>query len=795
MSFARLILFLALLGAAALPTPGQSPQQIAAAVESEDWPTARSEINKLKSANETLFRERNYEYLLGRIAERTGDLGGATASYQTIASNDSRLKQYALWRLAKLARSTGDLVLERERLQQLVAAAPSSLLFEAATLRLSESFFESSDFQSAANSAKSLTLSKNLTVARKGAALMGAAYARTGKLIEARDVYTKLVMQMPDASRPDDFALEAVRQLDTFDKASTANLSEAEHLLRASVYQFNRDFAGARSHYQALIDRYPQSTTVPNAMFQIARGLYLEAKYDDAVKLFQKVFDLYPQSSSAREALGYVASSYNRMKRTDYAITAYKLFLDRFPDAPNPERTYLNLIDALHEAGRYPEALSWVQQTRARFKNDTGGALALFAQLRIHMAQGSWSTVVRDADELLKFSDLGGTRVPGGANSAEITFLRAFALEQLGRTEEAIAAYLSIPDGRNEYYGARATQRLLNLAAVEKSRALVRMRLNALLNESKVAGAAGQFEQSRVAAQSTLRLTGDAQVRAEALRYLQTAYDSLAAYRLPKFNRISLVKPSEDPPNTDSHDAVAGQLMALGLYDEALPELLAARANKTSGGPDEDYTIAVLSLRAGIPNRAVRFAEQTWRAMPPDFVIELAPRELIGLLYPAPFRESLLKHAASRNVDPRFVLAIARQESRFQAEAKSVAAARGMMQFIASTAGEIATQMKLSNFDQDDLYNADTAILFGSQYLANLFQQFPNQPQAVAGSYNGGADNLARWIARARANEADRYVPEIGFSQTKDYVYKVMANFWTYQRLYNAQLQPQGAAR
>ena len=198
----------------------------------------------------------------------------------------------------------------------------------------------------------------------------------------------------------------------------------------------------------------------------------------------------------------------------------------------------------------------------------------------------------------------------------------------------------------------------------------------------------------------------------------------------------------------------------------------------------------MLSMRAGIPNRAVRFGEQTWRSMPSDFVIELAPRDLIELVYPAPFRESLLKHAPGKNVDPRFVLAIARQESRFQTDAKSVAAARGMTQFIASTANEIATQLNLREFKQDDLYNPDTAILFGSQYLSNLFQQFPNQPQAVAGSYNGGADNLARWIGRARSNEADRYVPEIGFTQTRDYVYKVMANYWTYQRLYDAQLQP-----
>ena len=784
MSFARLILFIVLLNAAAGAVAAQSADPIVAAVDAENWQTARAEIEKVRAANAALFRDKNYEYLLGRIAERTGDSSAAVANYQAIVSNNSKLKEYALWRLAKIARATGDLVLERERLQQLIAVAPSSLLLDAATLRLSESFFESGDFAAAANSAKALTQSKNTNIAREGAVLMGLAYVRAGKTTEARDVFTKLVMQMPDASRPDDYALEAVRHLDTLDKNSPP-ATEADLLLRASIYQFNRDFAGARVHYQAVIDRFPQSTTVPNAIFQIARGLYNEAKYDEAVKLFQKVFDSYPQSSTARDAVGFLASSYVRMKRTDDAVNAYKLLIDRFPDNPTPERAYQNIIDTLHEAGRYPEALNWVQQARARFKTDLANALVLFAQLRIHMAQGGWATVVRDADELSKLSDLGGTRVPGGTTPAEVNFLRAYAFEQLGRTEEAITAYLLIPDGRNEYYGTRATQRLVALGASEKSRSLVQMRFNALLNESKTAIAAGQFEQARAAAQSSLRLTNDSQSRGEALKYLQIAYNALPAYRLPAFNKTSLLK---QDPELGPHEGLANSLLLLGLYDEALPELLATR--KASAGPDEDYSVAVLSLRAGIPNRAVRFAEQSWKNVPADFAIELAPRELVELLYPAPFRESLLKHASSRNVDPRFVLSIARQESRFQADAKSVAAARGMMQFIAATANDIATQVNVKNFNQDDLYNADTAILFGSQYLANLFKQFPNQPQAVAASYNGGADNLARWIARSRATEADRYVPEIGFTQTKDYVYKVMANFWTYQRLYDAQLQP-----
>src|ERR1044071_4747725 len=175
MSFARVVLIFILTVVAALKIVAQ-PERIVAAVEAADWQTARTEINKVRSANETLFRDKNYDYLLGRIAERTGDLAGATASYQAIATNDSRLREYALWRLAKLARATGDLVLERECLQQLTATARSSLLFETATLRLSESFFESGDFVSAANSAKPLTLSKNVNVAREGATLMGLAY-------------------------------------------------------------------------------------------------------------------------------------------------------------------------------------------------------------------------------------------------------------------------------------------------------------------------------------------------------------------------------------------------------------------------------------------------------------------------------------------------------------------------------------------------------------------------------------------------------------------------------------------
>jgi soluble lytic murein transglycosylase len=64
-------------------------------------------------------------------------------------------------------------------------------------------------------------------------------------------------------------------------------------------------------------------------------------------------------------------------------------------------------------------------------------------------------------------------------------------------------------------------------------------------------------------------------------------------------------------------------------------------------------------------------------------------------------------------------------------------------------------------------------------------------PEAVAASYNGGADNVARWVARSQVKDPGRYVAEIGFSQTKEYVFRVMSNYWMYQKLYSEQLQRQ----
>lgn len=804
-------------------------QKINDAVENHDYLTAIDELKSLEKSDKKTFTLNNYDYLMGRMAEKRGDVALAMAKYQTVVSRNSILSEYAKWHLAQIAHSSGNLILERVYLQRLLTENQNSLLIPAAYNRMSRSFFESKSYESAISSLQATpnfpvsnssttptnstpTIFGNLTgndaKTRENLVILGQAFLQSGKTTEAREIFNKLVNNLPNSSQPDDFALEGAKGLDEMEVGkdyfgkTAPQLTEAEHLQRAAIYQFNRNFALARLHYLALVERFSSSPFTPEALYQIGRGFALEGSYNEAVKWFERAQTEFPQHPVAENALSQSASGYSRLNKPKEAMSRYQKFIQQFPDSDTLERAYLNIVDIERDLGEASDALKWAQKTRDAFKGKLPEALALFAKARIDIAEKNWANALEDLNELQNFADLGGTRVPGGTNKNEIAFLRAYALEQLGRYDEAVDAYLAISDGRAEYYGWRVTERLKALASDEKTSGIISQKFSSFFNSAQQNITPQTADNIRQSAQNALRLTNDALVRPTLLEIIKKAYAILPAYqkipsgKLQEFGRKDLLK---DKPSvsTINHQNLADELLFLKLYDEGTPELETALREKlpkntnslTDFQADTAYTLAVFYKRGDIANRAIGYIEPQWRNVPADYQIELIPRDQIELLYPTPYAESLTKFAPERNVDPRFALSIMRQESRYRADVKSVAAARGLMQFISDTSNRIAQELGKKDFKQDELYNPPTAILFGSQYLGNLFKLFPNQPPAVAASYNGGEANMTRWLARSKTDVQDRYVSEIVFSQSKDYVYKVMANYRIYQMLYDEKLK------
>ena len=157
--------------------------------------------------------------------------------------------------------------------------------------------------------------------------------------------------------------------------------------------------------------------------------------------------------------------------------------------------------------------------------------------------------------------------------------------------------------------------------------------------------------------------------------------------------------------------------------------------------------------------------------------------------HPVLYRAELLQSARKFKVDPRFLLAIMKQESVFRANAKSPAGARGLLQLVYDTAIKYKAEAGYPNLHPDDLYSPATNIAVGAAYIADLKSQFGGLYEAIAASYNGGEDNAARWLNRSKPKDPGIFTSEVGFAETKAYVFKVMNNYRVYRALYSESLE------
>ena len=441
-----------------------------------------------------------------------------------------------------------------------------------------------------------------------------------------------------------DGTLSAVRRTDNESRDANnklQRLSPAEHLRRANVYMTNRAFEEAREHWQAVISFYPGDPAVAEALLGIGRSYQQSRRYAEASTTYDELYRRFSATKEGREGLNFNAAALLRMGKPGEAVEKYSEYIRQFPNGERIDTAHLNIIDTLREAGRPDEAVTWVDRTRQRFAGSATETNAIFARLRLDVAEEAWKHAVATADELNRLAFSKGVLT----SRSEVAYLKGYSLERLGNRREAFNTYLTISDSAESYYGGLALERLISLATPE-TQDLVR-------------------------------------------------------------------------------------------------------------------------------ERSERFHSQV---------------SAIEANYPAPYRATIVRAAKAKKIDPRFVLAIIKQESVFKPLAKSPAGARGLLQLTIDAAQKYAVTARLNQLRESDLYRPETSILLGSEYLAELARMFPNTLEPVAASYNGGEDNVARWVKRARHKDPGVFTAEIGFEETKTYVQKVMSNYRIYRELYTADL-------
>ena len=153
------------------------------------------------------------------------------------------------------------------------------------------------------------------------------------------------------------------------------------------------------------------------------------------------------------------------------------------------------------------------------------------------------------------------------------------------------------------------------------------------------------------------------------------------------------------------------------------------------------------------------------------------------------------------SLDPSLIFAVMRQESRFDLEAKSNSGARGLMQVMPRTARYVARKHRYGHtISRQALSDPEINMMVGQDYLTYLMKT-----QAIQGdmisllvAYNAGPGNLVKWRKRFESNaQAHKsalsenedstfsdpllFIETLPIQETRDYVAKVMTNYWIYR--------------
>ena len=178
---------------------------------------------------------------------------------------------------------------------------------------------------------------------------------------------------------------------------------------------------------------------------------------------------------------------------------------------------------------------------------------------------------------------------------------------------------------------------------------------------------------------------------------------------------------------------------------------------------------AEFARRNELWDRAINTAERTKTVH--DFTLR----------YLAPYRDRFRSHAREYGLDEAWVLGVARQESRFIADARSSAGATGLMQLMPATARWVAGKLGLQGFRQAVVTDLDINISLGTYYLKHVLETLDNQPVLASAGYNAGPGRARAWRSHEQMESAI-YTETIPFDETRDYVKKVMANATFYAR-------------
>lgn len=412
------------------------------------------------------------------------------------------------------------------------------------------------------------------------------------------------------------------------------------------------------------------------------------------------------------------------------------------------------LIDWAKQAHRradFKGAFLLAKQSLVNEEKSTDGAALLFIAGRSAYFMGKYKEAIDYFDRLIQ-------RHAGYSEYWEIKFRRAIAWIRLGeddKAESALAELWSAPE--NKTYSLSSLYWLIRLKQKRKAN------IDEFL---------GPMQDRFGLTYYGLRLNAEA----------NNQKVSLPTDSTPVTIRQNWIM----TPGEKNQWKRVQDLLTAGWYTAAQGELNNLNFN---GGNEQKFLWAQQLIRSFAFPQALRILNE---------LADLEPRwrknSYLKTVFPKPLEHVVQAEAQKNELNPLLVYSLIRQESAFLLGATSRSQAKGLMQLIPPTANEVAQDLRIKNFDSDQMYHPVVNLKFGIYYLAKVIRQFGGNVSIGLAAYNAGPQRLKKFFeARPEvANTAqlsqddpwsDLWIEELPWLETNLYVKSILRNRVIYQAL------------
>ncbi|KZD12857.1 transglycosylase SLT domain-containing protein [Oceanibaculum pacificum] len=259
---------------------------------------------------------------------------------------------------------------------------------------------------------------------------------------------------------------------------------------------------------------------------------------------------------------------------------------------------------------------------------------------------------------------------------------------------------------------------------------------------------------------------------ARAATFPTTFYGLLARRALGVETPVNWTEPTLSEADIRNFLAMPNARRALALVQLDMIDMAELELRKLYPKLDSSQGPALLAMagRASMAGLAMRLASR--------LQTESGERYTIGL-FPMPHWEP----PEGFTVDRALLFSIMRQESGFDARAKSGSGAHGLMQLMPQTARFIATDAEYTG-DRSDLLDPKLNLTLGQRYVQHLLDHAPFNGNLflVVSSYNAGPGNVGRWLKEVdHRDDPLLFIESMPSRETRMFVERVVANFWTYR--------------